>query len=70
MISDVLPQTVDDLDHYLNDSFWDKVYSGELRKRIIRLREEVDEVRVLIDATPRKARAKAADCQIKQTQPS
>jgi hypothetical protein len=61
MISDVLSKTVDDLDNYLNDPFWDKVYSGELRERIIRLREEVDEVRVLIDGKPGKTREQATN---------
>ena len=39
-ISDVLFETVENLDHYLNDPFYDDWYEGELRARIVRLRDE------------------------------
>ncbi len=52
MISDILSQAVDDLDHYLSDPFWDRTHNGELRARIIRLRDEAEYIRVVMDAHP------------------
>jgi hypothetical protein len=50
MISDILAQAVDDLDHYLND--FDRTYTGELRHRISRFRNEADYLRSLLDVPP------------------
>jgi hypothetical protein len=50
MISDILAQAVDDLDHYLND--FDRTYTGELRDRIIRFRNEAEYLRSLLDVPP------------------
>ena len=52
MISDVLSQAVDDLDHYLNDPFWDHIYRADLRERVIRLRDEAKYVQILLDTHP------------------
>jgi len=52
MISDILFQAVDDLDHYLNDPLWDHIYCGDLRERIIRLRDEAKHVQILLDTHP------------------
>lgn len=52
MISDVLYQAVDDFDHYLNDPIWDDTYTGEIRERIIRLRNEAEYLRGLLDVPP------------------
>jgi hypothetical protein len=41
MISDVLYDAIEGLDHYLNDRTYDAVYTGELRQRIIALRDEM-----------------------------
>jgi hypothetical protein len=52
MISDILSQMVVDLDHYLTDSTFDHVYVGETRERIIRLRNEADDLRSVLDMPP------------------
>jgi hypothetical protein len=52
MISDILFQSVVDLDHYLNDSNFDRTYNGEIRERIIRLRDEAEYIRVIPDTHP------------------
>jgi hypothetical protein len=52
MISDILFQAVVDLDHYLNDPNFDRTYSGELRERIIRLRDEAEYIRFVLDTHP------------------
>jgi hypothetical protein len=53
MISDTLFEAVVGLDHYLNDPFWDRTYCGDLRERIIRLRDEAKHVQNLLDTHPR-----------------
>ena len=52
MISDVLAQAVDDLDHYLNDPFWDHIYRADWRERVICLRDEAKYVQILLDTHP------------------
>jgi hypothetical protein len=52
MIGDIISQTVVDLDHYLNDPNFDRTYSGELRERIMRLRDEAEYIRVVLDTHP------------------
>ena len=52
MISDVMHETVANLDHYLNDPVYAKTYTGELRQRILRLRNEAEGIRVLLDTPP------------------
>jgi hypothetical protein len=49
MISDILSQAVSDLDHYLTDPNFDGTYTGELQERIIRLRDEADNLRAVLD---------------------
>jgi hypothetical protein len=52
MIGDIISQTVVDLDHYLNDPNFDRTYSGALRERIMRLRDEAEYIRVVLDTHP------------------
>lgn len=52
MISDILSHTVDELDHYLRDPIWDDIYAGEIRERLIRLRDEANDLRSALDAPP------------------
>ena len=52
MISDVLYELVNGIDWYLNDSSYDDIYQGERHERIIRLRNEAEYLRVLLDAPP------------------
>ena len=52
MISDALCDCVNALDHYLNDHSFDDTYQGELRDRIIRLRNEAEYLRGLLDFPP------------------
>ena len=52
MISDVLYELVNGIDWYLNDSSNDDIYQGERRERIIRLRNEAEYLRALLDAPP------------------
>lgn len=52
MISDVLHDAVDGLDDYLGDPLYDTMYSGELRDRLIKLRNEMSELREELDHPP------------------
>jgi hypothetical protein len=52
MISDVISEAVAELDRYLNDPIWDDVYCGKLRERIVRLRNEAEYLRGLLDVPP------------------
>jgi hypothetical protein len=52
MISDILSQMIDDLDHYLVNPDYDDTYKGELRERIIRLRGEAEYIRAVLDTPP------------------
>ena len=52
MISDVLSETVNSLDHYLNESEYCDIYTGELRDRIVRFRNEAKEIRDFLDESP------------------
>jgi hypothetical protein len=52
MISEILYQTVDNLDHCFNDPHWYDLYYGEFRERIIRLRDEAQNCRITLDTTP------------------
>ena len=52
MISDTLSECVTDLDHYLNSPTFDGTYEGELRERIIRLRNEAEYIRLTLDVPP------------------
>jgi len=53
MISDALSEFVHCIDDYLNDPDFDRIYEGEPRDRIIRLRNEAEYIRFLLDALPR-----------------
>ena len=55
MISDVLAETVSNLDHYLDNSNYDDTYTGEERERIVKLRNEAETVRDILDEPPRPA---------------
>jgi hypothetical protein len=52
MISDILSEGVTDLDHYLNCPTFDDVHERELRDRIIRLRNEAEYLKCLLDVPP------------------
>jgi hypothetical protein len=52
MISDILFEAVVGLEYYLNDSFYDRIYCGDLRERITLLRDEAKYVQVLLDTHP------------------
>jgi hypothetical protein len=52
MISDIISQTVVDLDRYLTDPNFDGTYTGEVRERVIRLRDEADNLRAVLDIRP------------------
>jgi hypothetical protein len=49
MISDVLFEMVEGLDRYLNDPHYDNMYSGTLRERIIRVRDDAEYIRFVLD---------------------
>ena len=49
VISDILAQMADDLDRYLSDSSYDAIYSGALRERIIRVRDDAEYIRFVLD---------------------
>jgi hypothetical protein len=50
MISDILSEAVDQIDQYLN--YYEHVYAGELRKRIIKLRNDMSALRNELDEPP------------------
>jgi hypothetical protein len=52
VISDVIYETVISLDCYLNNPTYDDIYQGESRERIIRLRNQAEDLRVLLDTPP------------------
>jgi hypothetical protein len=52
MISDTLSERVTDLDHYLNLPTFEGTYEGELRDRIIRLRNEAEYIGLTLDVLP------------------
>jgi hypothetical protein len=49
MISDILSQMVDDFDHYLNDPTYDHTDYGTMWELIIRLRDDAEYIRVILD---------------------
>ena len=49
MISEVLSETVNNLDHYLNETDYYDIYTGELRDRIVQFRNEAKEIRDFLD---------------------
>jgi len=52
MISDVLHETVDELDHYLNCPTFADCYKGKLREQIVRLRDEALYIARVLDTPP------------------
>jgi hypothetical protein len=52
MISDILAQMVVDLDRYLTDPSFDHAHVGETRERLIRLRDDADDLRSVLDTPP------------------
>jgi hypothetical protein len=50
MISDVLAEAVAEIDRHLDDA--PDVYDGELRARIISVRDQMDAVRAELDTPP------------------
>jgi hypothetical protein len=52
MISDVLSEVVPELDHYLNDEFYNDSYTGELRAAIIEVRDQARALMVTLDTFP------------------
>lgn len=49
MVSDVLASAVWQIDEYLS---WEDVYQGKERERIVRVRDEMEAVRRLLDSPP------------------
>ncbi len=52
MISDVLFDLTNDIDGYLNNSLYDETYSGDLRERTLKLRDEAKQLSTELDAVP------------------
>lgn len=52
MVSDVLAGAVSEIDRYLNDEVFAPCYAGELRDRIVELRNDIDAMRAKLDAPP------------------
>ena len=52
MISDILANTINLIDRYLDDPAWNDTYTGEIRERIIRLRDEAEAIRAVLDKPP------------------
>ena len=49
MISDVLHQTIDDIEYYLNDQAFKDVYTGNLKEQIINLKTNMQIVQKELD---------------------
>ena len=52
MISDVLHEAIEGIDHYLNDECYDTLYAGDLRKHIVDVRDAMEKVRQELDTIP------------------
>ncbi|BAW19144.1 hypothetical protein [Ralstonia phage RP31] len=52
MISDVLFEAVDGVDRYLENPLYDSMYCGELRERIIKLRNDMAQMQRELDTPP------------------
>lgn len=52
MISDVLSDAIDDIDRYLESPTFADTYCGELRQRIIELRDRMEAMRGELDNPP------------------
>lgn len=50
MISDVLSEAVNEIDRYLND--FSNIYGGDLRARIVKVRDDMHSLRAELDAPP------------------
>jgi hypothetical protein len=51
MVSDVLSEAIQGLDRYLKDEPpYNEAYTGELRRRIVKLRNDMDALRVELDS--------------------
>jgi hypothetical protein len=52
MISDVLSDAIDEIQRYLNDPAFSRVYSGDLRDEIKRVIEQMERLRAKLDRLP------------------
>lgn len=52
MISDTLSEAVNEIDRYLNDPLYAGMYGGDLRKRIVAVRDQMHALRAELDAPP------------------
>ncbi len=52
MIRDVLSEATEEIDRYLNDECYNSRYTGDLRKRIIAVRDAMDKLRQELDTLP------------------
>lgn len=52
MISDVLSSAIDDIDYYMNDSFYDDIYKDQIRDEILTLRQQMEKLRLKLDEVP------------------
>lgn len=52
MISDVLFEAVEEIDGYLADPVYKDMYAGELRDRILKLRDDMNALRAELDTPP------------------
>ena len=52
MISDVLTDAVEEMDNYLNNKTYNKMYSGSLREAVVDLRNRMQALRIYLDTPP------------------
>lgn len=52
MISDVLSDTVDQLNYYLTDKTFSKCYAGAMRDAIVEFKDKATAIRILLDYPP------------------
>ena len=52
MISDVLFEAIEGINHYLNDECYNSLYASDLRKRIIEVRDAMNKLRQELDTIP------------------
>jgi hypothetical protein len=52
MISDVMFEAVSEIDRYLTTPTFDGAYRGRLRAKIVKLRDEMEYIRLVLDSVP------------------
>jgi hypothetical protein len=52
MLFDTLTHALNEIDYYLNNPTYASIYTGELRDRVMRLRNDMNQIRIDLDTPP------------------